>query len=363
LTLIFVLVNELDSRLGKLLKAIRIHHHGGVEQLRHEETADPKLQSPDDVIVHLKAAALNFSDIQVRQGTDGKRSCLPRILGSDGAGVVAAVGSGVKELKIGDAVCLYPQNGCATCWACRSDHQHLCEQPQRLGEQIDGTYAEYLRVRWQNCFPLPAGLSYEEGAAIPVDYLSAWHMLMTDAELKPGESVLIRGIGGGVATAAMQLALSFGALTLVTAENPEILSRALRLGAKHGIDERKQDFPPEVRRLTAKRGVDVVVDCIGGDSWAKNFAALNRDGRLVSCGASGGAQPATDLRRIFWHHLKVFGSSLGSRDEFRRVLNYVTTNSIKPIIDKVYPLADAAQAQERLAQGQHLGKIVLHVDG
>jgi len=345
------------------LKAIRIHHHGGVEQLRFEETPDPKLHSPDDVIVRLKAAAVNFSDIQVRQGIDGKRSCLPRILGSDGAGVVAAVGGGVKELKVGDAVCLYPQYGCTTCWACRSDQQHFCEQPQRLGEQTDGTYAELVRVCCHNCFLIPAGLSFEEAAAIAVAYLSAWRMLMTDAELKPGESVLIRGIGGGVTTAALQLALSVGAHTIVTADNAEKLSQALRLGAKHGIDERHQDLAPEVRHLTDKRGVDIVVDTNGGENWVKSIAALGRGGRLVTCGASAGAQPPTDLRRIFWHHLKVFGSSLGSRDELRGVLNFLESTATKPIIDKVYPLADAAQAHQRLVQGEHFGKIVLQVDG
>ena len=344
------------------MKAIRIHRHGGLEQLRYEETADPKLHSPDDVIVRLKAAAVNYSDIQVRQGTDAKRPCLPRILGSGGAGLVTAVGSGVKELENGDPVCLYPQNGCTACWACRSDRQNLCEQPQRLGEDVDGTYADYLRVRWQNCFRLPAGLTYEEAATTPSAYLSAWCMLMTDAQLKPGESILTRGIGGGVATAALQLALSVGAQALVTADNSEQLAQALRLGAQHGIDESNQDFPSEVRRLTGKRGVDVVVDCVGGDGWAKSLAALGRDGRLVSCGASADAQPATDLLRIFWHHLKIFGSCLGTRDEFRRVLNYMIDTRMKPIIDKIYPLADAAAAQQDLAQGRHIGNIVLHID-
>lgn len=345
------------------MKAIRIHHYGGVEQLRYEETADPKLDSPDDVIVRLKAAAVNYSDIQVRQGTDATRTCLPRILGSGGAGVITAVGSGVKELKSGDAVCLYPQNGCTVCWACRSDRQNLCERPQRLGEDIDGTYAEYLRVRWQNCFRLPAGLTYEEAATTSGAYLSAWRMLMTDARLKPGESVLTRGIGGAVATAALQLALSVGAHTIVSAAHSEKLAAALRLGAIHGIDESNQDFTSEVRRLTGKRGVDVVVDCVGGGGWAKSLAALGRDGRLVSCGASAGAQPTTDLLRIFWHHLKVFGSCLGSRDEFRRVLNYMTNTHVKPIIDQVYALADAAAAQQRLAQGHHFGNILLRIDG
>ncbi len=252
-----------------------------------------------------------------------ERSCLPRILGSDGAGVVAAVGSAVKDFKAGDAVCLYPQSGCGACRACRTDRQSLCEQPHRLGETVDGTYAEYVRLGGQNCFALPAGFSYEEGAAIAVDFLCAWRMLITNAELKPGELVLIRGIGDGVATAALQLAVRLGAHAIVTADSAAKIAKAQALGAAHGIDEQSQDFPPEVRRLTAKRGVDVVVDCIGGENWPKSFAALARGGRLVTCGASAGAQPATDLRRIFWHHLKVFGSALGSRDELRQALNFL----------------------------------------
>ncbi|MGZ8490280.1 MAG: zinc-binding dehydrogenase [Candidatus Binatia bacterium] len=345
------------------MKAVRIHHHGGVEQLRFEETADPQLQSSDDVIVHLKAAALHHTDRQIRQGSGASQSCLSRIPGSDGAGVVAAVGSAVSDFKAGDAVCLYPQSGCGACRACRSERQSLCEQPHRLGATVDGTYAEYVRLGAQNCFALPAGFSYEEGAAIAVDFVSAWRMLITNAELKPGELVLIRGVGDGAATAALQLALRLGAHAIVTADSAAKIAKAKALGAAHGIDEQSQDFPLEVRRLTAKRGVDVVVDCIGGENWPKSFAALARGGRLVTCGARAGAQPATDLRRIFWHHLKVFGSSCGSRDELRQVLNGLDSSGTKPIIDTVFPLAQAAMAQRRLAAGRHFGKIILDIDG
>ena len=345
------------------MKAIRVHHHGGIEQLRYEETDDPILQSPEYVIVRLKAAALNLADIQVREGiTDSKRLSLPRILGSDGAGVIVALGSAVEELKIGDAVCFYPQSGCTTCWACRSDQQHLCEQPRRLGEQVDGTYAQYLQVHEQNCFKIPTTLAYEEAAAIPVAYLSAWRMLLTNAALKPGESVLIRGIGDCVATAALQLAVGFGAYTIVSADNTEKLSQALRLGAQHGINEGDHDITAEVRRVTGKRGLDVVVDCVGGGSWANSVATLNRDGRLVTCGASAGARPVTDLRRIFWHHLKVFGSTLGTRGELSRLIDFLESTGTKPIIDSFYDLADAGQAQQRLAQGRYFGKIVLRTN-
>ena len=345
------------------MKAVRIHHHDGAEQLRFEEAADPQLQAPDDVIVRLKAAALNGSDMRMRQGSGAGLSCLPRVVGSDGAGVVVAVGSAVADLKAGDAVCLYPESECGSCRACRIGRQPLCERPHRLGETVDGTFAEYIRLEAHNCFILPAGFSYEQGAAIAVDFLCAWRMLVINAELKPGELVLIRGIGDGVTIAALQLALRLGAHAIVTADSAAKIVKAKALGAAHGIDEQNEDFPPAVRRLTAKHGADVVVDCLGGENWPKSFAALARDGRLVTCGASAGAQPATDLRRIFWHHLKVFGSSLGSRDELRQVLNFLASTGTKPVIDKVFPLAQAAMAHQRLAAGQHFGKIVLHVDG
>ena len=285
------------------------------------------------------------------------------MLGSDGAGVVAAVGSAVKDLKAGDAVCLYPRRGCGACRALPHRSTIAVRAAAPLGETVDGTYAEYVRLGGENCFALPAGFSYEEGAAIAVDFLCAWRMLITDAELKPGELVLIRGIGDGVATAALQLAVRLGAHAIVTADNAAKIAKAQALGAAHGIDEQSQDFPPEVRRITAKRGVDVVVDCLGGENWPKSFAALARGGRLVTCGASAGAQPATDLRRIFWHHLKVFGSTLGSRDELRQALNFLEVSGTKAVIDKVVPLAQAARAQQRLAAGQHFGKIVLDIDG
>lgn len=345
------------------MKAVRIHHHGGVEQLRCEELAEPQIQRADDVIVQLKAAAVNFSDLQIRRGSDASRADLPRVLGSDGAGQVVAIGSAVNAVKIGDSVCLYPQQGCGTCAACGGDRPEFCDQARRLGAQVDGTYAEFVRVAAQNCVPLPAQFSFAEGAAVAVSHLSAWRMLITDAQLKPGEAVLIRGIGSDIATAAWQLATRTGAHVIVTADNPQTLAKAAQLGAAEGIDETAVDFAAEVRRRTAKRGVDVVVDCLGGAGWTKSFAALARDGRLVTCGASAGTHAASDLRRIFWHHLKVFGSSLGSRAELRQALNYLTCTGSKPVIDKVFPLAQAAAAQQRFETGQQFGKIVLAIGG
>lgn len=344
------------------MKAVRIHEHGGVEQLRYEDAPKPEIASPTDAIVKLSAAALNHIDIWNRRGLTGVRIAFPRILGGDGAGVVAAVGSEVNNLKVGDAVCLYPPSGCGRCEFCATDREFMCVHLRVLGERDDGTYAEYVRAPARNCFPIPSGMSFEEAAAFPLVYVTVWRMLQTNAGLKPGERLLILGIGGGVATAALQLATSLGARVIVTSSSDEKIAKAKSLGAEHGINYAKTDFAQEVRRLTDKRGVDVVVDCVGGDSWVKSLASLVKGGRLVTCGATTGPNPATDIQRIFWNHLKIFGSTLGSRVEFAEVLNFMAATGTRPIIDKVFPLRDAALAQKRMEERQQFGKIVLRID-
>jgi NADPH:quinone reductase-like Zn-dependent oxidoreductase len=237
----------------------------------------------------------------------------------------------------------------------------MCVRVRFLGERDPGTYAEYVRVPARNCFPVPTGLSFEQAAAFPLVYITLWRMLITNADLKPGEHVLILGIGGGVASASLQLAASIGTHVIVTSGSDEKLAQAKRYGAEHGINYRTMDFAQEVRRLTHKRGVDVVIDCVGGDGWVKSLSALAKGGRLVTCGSTAGANPKTDLRRIFWNHLKVYGSTLGSREDFRQVLNFMQTSQTKPIIDSVFPLREAAAAQQRLEQAKQFGKIVLRV--
>jgi NADPH:quinone reductase-like Zn-dependent oxidoreductase len=238
----------------------------------------------------------------------------------------------------------------------------MCIRLRVLGEREDGTYAEYVRLPARNCFPIPRSLSLEEAAAFPLVYITLWRMLVTNAQLKPGEHVLILGIGGGVATAALQVAAHLGAHIIVTSSSDEKLERAKALGAEHGINYRTTDFPQKVRELTGKRGVDVVVDCVGGESWVKSLASLAKGGRLVTCGATTGANPQTDLRRIFWNNLTVFGSTLGSREDFRQVLNFMNSSNTRPIIDRVFPLKDAAAAQKRMEEGKQFGKIVLRMD-
>jgi NADPH:quinone reductase-like Zn-dependent oxidoreductase len=343
------------------VKAVRIHEHGGVDKLRYEDAEEPKLSSPAEAIVRLKAAALNHIDIWNRRGLTGMDYPLPHILGADGAGVVVEVGEQVRNVKKGDAVCIYPASGCGECEFCLTDRDFMCVHLRVLGERVDGTYAEYLRLPGKNCFPIPAGLSFEEAAAFSLVFITVWRMLVTNAELRPGEHVLILGIGGGVATAALLLAKHIGAHVIVTSSSDEKLQMAKNWGADHGINYRRGDFAKEVRALTDKRGVDVVVDCVGGESWSKSLAALAKGGRLVTCGATAGANPPTDLRRIFWNHLKIFGSTLGSREEFRQLLTFMRHSGVRPIIDQLFALRDAAEAQRRLEEGRQFGKIVLQI--
>jgi len=343
------------------LQAVCIHKHGGLENLRYEETDDPKLNSSREVVVQLRAAALNRIDILNREGVTGMEVSLPHILGADGAGVVVDVGDRVTNVKKGDAVCLYPPSGCGRCEFCRTDRDYMCVHVRVIGERIKGTYAEYIKVPAENCFPIPTDYSFEEAAAFPLVFITIWRMLVTNAALKPGEHVLILGIGGGVASAALQLAKEMNAHVIVTSSSDAKLEMAKNHGADYGINYRNADFVKEVRALTGKRGVDVVVDCVGGESWAKSLAALAKGGSLVTCGATAGAFPQTNIQRIFWNHLSIFGSTLGSRQEFQQLLSFCSASRVRPIIDQVFPLKEAAAAQQRLEEGRQFGKIVLKV--
>lgn len=345
------------------MKAVRIHEHGGIDKLRYEEVEEPKLRARSDAIVELRAAALNRVDIWNRRGLTGTEISLPHILGADGSGIVKQIGEQVTNVKPGDSVCLYSRSGCGRCEFCAVDRDFMCIHPRALGEKENGTYAQYVRLPARNCFPIPPGLSFEEAAAFPLVFLTVWRMLVTNAALKPGELVLILGIGGGIATAALQLATHMRAHVIVTSSSDEKLEMARNWGADHGINYRAADFAKEVRNLTGKRGVDVVVDCVGGESWSKSLAALARGGRLVTCGATAGANPSTDLRRVFWNNLRILGSTLGSREEFRQMLSFMRNARIRPILDQLFPLKEARAAQQRMEEGKQFGKIVLQING
>jgi NADPH:quinone reductase-like Zn-dependent oxidoreductase len=338
-----------------------MHGYGGIEQLFYEEADQPTIAEPTDVIVKLKAAAINHIDIWNRLGQTGHIFEMPHILGADGAGVVVEVGSKVRHLKPGEAVCLYPPTGCGQCEFCLGGNDWMCIRLRVLGERMEGTYAEFVRLPAENCFAIPAGYSFEEAAAFPLVFVTLWHMLITNGKLQPGETVLIIGIGGGVASASLQVAKKLGARVIVTSSSDEKLARAEKLGADFTINHRKQDFADAVNQLTQQRGVDMVVDCVGGEVWRKSLASLARGGRLVTCGATAGGQPDDDIAAIFSKHLKIYGSTLGSREEFRQLVNFLTIAQIKPIIDSVFPLRDAAAAQHRVETAQQFGKVVLKI--
>jgi len=338
-----------------------MHGYGGIEQLFFEEADQPTIAEPTDVIVKLKAAAINHIDIWNRLGQTGHIFEMPHILGADGAGVVVEVGSKVRHLRSGDAVCLYPPTGCGECEFCLGGNDWMCIRLRVLGERMEGTYAEFVRLPAENCFAIPPGYTFAEAAAFPLVFVTLWRMLITNGKLQPGETVLIIGVGGGVASASLQVAKKLGARVIVTSSSDEKLARAEKLGADFTINHRKQDFADAVHQLTQQRGVDMVVDCVGGEVWRKSLASLARGGRLVTCGATAGGQPDDDIAAIFSKHLKIYGSTLGSRGEFRQLVNFLTIAQIKPIIDSVFPLRDAAAAQHRVETAQQFGKVVLEI--
>jgi len=338
-----------------------MHGYGGIEQLFYEDANEPKITEPDHVIVKLKAAAINHIDIWNRMGATGIPIRLPHILGGDGAGTIVEAGASVVNVKVGDAVCLYPPTGCGQCEFCLTDRDFMCIRLRVLGERLEGTYAEFVEVPAENCFPIPAGYSFEEAAAFPLVFITLWRMVVTNAKLEPGETILIIGVGGGVASATLQVAKKIGARVIVTSGSDEKLARAKALGADHGINHYKENFVDAVHNLTAGRGVDVVLDCVGGEVWRKSLASLAIGGRLVTCGATAGGEPNDDIAAIFSKHLKIYGSTLGSREEFRQLINFLNISGINPIIDRVFPLKDAATAQKYVEDGKQFGKVVLRI--
>jgi NADPH:quinone reductase-like Zn-dependent oxidoreductase len=343
------------------LKAIRIHAHGGIDQLRFEDAPDPKTTSLRDVIVKLEAAALNHIDLWVRMGATGMKIPMPHILGADGAGVIVEVGNAVKSVRTGDKVCLYSFTGCGECEFCLSDRDFMCIRVRSLGERLDGTYAQYIKVLPENCFPVPSYMTFAEAAAFPLVFVTLWRMLVTNARLQAGESLLIIGIGGGVASAALQVAKRIGARVIVTSGSDEKLERAKALGAEHGINHRRKNFAEEVQRLTDNRGVDVVLDSVAGEIWQKSLHSLVHGGRLVTCGATAGSEPNDDVNTMVSKELRIYGSTLGSREDFRQMLSFLDATQIHPIIDRKFPLSEARDAQARMEEARQFGKILLQI--
>jgi NADPH:quinone reductase-like Zn-dependent oxidoreductase len=340
------------------VKAVVFEQHGGPEVLEHRADVPEPAPGFGQVRVRVRAASVNFLDVWTRRGLPYKIE-MPHILGNDAAGVIDAVGEGVTHLNAGDEVVLSPGAGCNHCRACLEGDDMLCLQYDLFGLRKQGSYAEFMVAPARNVFPKPARLSFEEAASMPLVFLTAWHMLVTRAGLRAGETVLVVAAGSGVGIAATQIAKMLGATVIATASTDAKLEKARALGADETINHASQDIGLEARRLSGKRGVDVVIEHVGQATWEKSVAALARGGRLVTCGASSGFEGRTDLRALFGKSIALYGSYMGRLAEFDEVLKHVRSGRLKPVLDRVLPLAGARAAHEALEKREAFGKIVL----
>jgi NADPH:quinone reductase-like Zn-dependent oxidoreductase len=312
------------------------------------------------VRVSIRAAALNHLDIFVRDGIPGVT--LPLIPGADGAGVVDAVGTGVEGLAPGDRVLLQPGLYCNECEFCRAGEQSLCVGFRILGEHVSGTFAEAVVVPARNVFPMPERLSFEQAAAFPLVYQTAWRMIITRGDVRPGQTVLIHGAGGGAGGAALEVAKLVGARVFATTSGEEKAQRLAQAGAEVVIDYGKQDVAKEIRALTGKRGVDVVIDSVGDRTWMTSLKCAAKGGRIVTCGATTGPNPKEELRLVFWNQLSILGSTMANDREFRAMLSAVRAGKLMPRIDGVFAFSRAREAYERMEKGDQHGKIILVPD-
>jgi NADPH:quinone reductase-like Zn-dependent oxidoreductase len=316
------------------------------------------------VRVAIRAAALNHLDLFVAEGLPGGADRFPHIVGADGAGVVESVGPNVTTVASGNRVMLNPGISDYSCEFCRAGEHSLCINYRLLGEHLPGTLAEFVTVPAHNVVRIPAlspDLTWSEAAAFSLVTLTAWRMVVTRAQLKGGETALIWGIGGGVSLAALQIVKLLNARAIVTSSDDAKLAAANELGADVALNHRTQKVAQEVRALTAKRGVDVVIENVGASTWDDSLRCLRRGGRLVTCGATSGPQVGLDLRRLFWHHWSLLGSTMGNAAEYAEIVRQLGKGELRPVVDRVYPLAQVREAYDRLAKGEQFGKVVVEL--
>lgn len=339
------------------MKAIVIREHGGLEKLKLEEIPTPEI-SESEVLVRVKACALNHLDIWIRRGIPGLNP--PHIPGADVAGIVEKIGAAVQDIKVGERVVLNPNLTCGRCEYCQMGEDSLCVNFGILGEHAPGGYAEFVKIPAQNVLKLPDHISFDEAAAVPLVFMTAWRMVVTRAKVRPGEDVFVLAAGSGVGSAAIQIAKLCGARVFAAAGSEEKLQKAKELGADILINYAKAEFDKEIWRLTHKRGVDVVIESIGQATWQKSLKALARNGRLVTCGATTGPSGETDIRTVFWKQLQILGSTMGTRRELHDVLKLVWAGKLRPVIAQTFPLQEADKAQEMLEKREQFGKLLLH---
>jgi NADPH:quinone reductase-like Zn-dependent oxidoreductase len=342
------------------MKAIVYTEHGGPEVLRYTDAREPSIDAYE-VLVRVRACALNHLDLFLRRGIPGVPIPLPHIPGSDIAGEVAKVGEKVKGIKVGERVLLQPGISCGHCARCLAGEDNKCREYTLFGQMVDGGCAEFVKSPAANVVPMPEGLSFEEAAAFPLVSLTAWHMLITRAQLKPAETVLILGAGSGVGSAAIQIAKAAGARVIATAETKEKVLKGKELGADSMILHSENDIAKETKRMTNGRGADVVFEHVGQATWDQSVRSMAVGARLVTCGATTGYDARIDLRFLFVRQLSILGSFMGSKAELFSALELVRRGLLKPIVDVVMPLAECAAAHRRLESREQFGKIVLRV--
>jgi NADPH:quinone reductase-like Zn-dependent oxidoreductase len=351
-----------DEYTFHVVRALTISAHGGLEQLAYREDLPvPEIRARGDARVRVRAAALNHLDLFVLAGLPGVSLVPPWVVGSDAYGVVEDVGPDVRNVSPGDAVVVNPGLSDRTCAYCQMGEHSLCLKYRILGEHVSGTAAEQIVVPAVNLRAVPAALDPAVAAAFPLATLTAWRMVCTRARVQPGERVLIWGIGGGVAVAALQICKLIGAEVWVTSTSASKLQRARALGADHTIDSR-DEVGAVIRKATGKAGVDVVIDNVGQASWTQSLQALGRTGRLVTCGATSGPIVETDVRRLFWNQWTIMGSTMGNDEEFDAIVRELRVGRLLPPVDSVWPLADGRRAYERLASAEQFGKVVLSLE-
>jgi len=343
------------------MKAALFREHGDRSVIDYDDVPDPE-PGADEVLIDVKAGALNHLDIWTRGGLPGIDLEMPHVPGSDGAGEVVEVGEEVTRFEPGDRVALTAGVWCGECEFCRHGEESMCVRFHIIGEHTPGVHSELAAVSEQNLVPVPEGVSWETAAAAPLVFQTAWRMLIDRAEVRPGETVLVLGASGGVGHAAVQIAEHAGATVIATASTEKKREYAREIGAEYTIDYTDVDFDDAVRDITDRRGVDVVVDHIGGETWPKSIRSLRKGGRLVTCGATAGPSPETDVRRLFWNQLELIGSTMATPGQVDDVLSLVWDGTLEPRIRDVLPMSETARAHEMIEEREGFGKVVVVPD-
>ncbi len=348
--------------MRSVMKAVTFHEHGGPEKLIYEDVALPQIE-PDEMLIRVKACALNHLDIWIRQGIPNYTITLPHISGCDVSGTIETIGSAYSgPLAQGQSVFVMPGISCGSCDQCLIGQENCCAHFQILGAQRNGGYAEYVAVPATNVLPLPPNLNFEQGAAFPLVSLTAWHMVKTLADVQPGETVLVMGAGSGVGSMAIQMANLLGARVLSTVGAEDKKEKANMLGADAVINHSVEDISDAVAGLTQGRGADVVIEHIGQQVWGQCLKSLARGGRLVTCGATSGGTAQFDVRYLYSRQLTIMGAYMGTRNELLEAAHFIETNQLRPVVDSTFPLEEARLAQERMLARKNFGKIILVVE-